>query len=1169
MNNNAFNKIEKSGLAGVSQYAINKYGFNHKDSSYLKGGKQYVVTKSKDGTKNHYKKTLRGDYEIVKTEEFPNNIKVTTNYRGANITHQTEGDQVRTKTQTEVMGANNLKRFSNYENNIENSTLKNNIPELQSSNLSKKNHIDVYKKNEQGDSFLKKTTNEQGETTHYKKDGSGTITRKDYANGHSITSQIDSMSKNLDNDQSAKSIVNTLGNEKEPTSIQKTPIHTSEIIRQKSIDNVKNQIDSVSKNLESLADTSENRTAKEDLEKEKHVLKGKLQALVEIRNQKDENKSDSTEMKDQQSVDNKNVKSEQKGDTKDESNKVDSSEKDISGNNKSETFEKEKFPYEVNHEDEKIAQEMESEIQNQYRAQASVDTLQGKHQTPMESWIERNDDNAVMEVKKDAKEIHDNVSAIDKALAAIDALNKKNSESPEQKVDILEQKLAEQEKTASPFMKKMGLFGRHLAKLKEGKNGKTWYGKIVDWQNKGGKYEKLGKKVLVGAGIAAVVGGIGGVAGAGIGAAMATQRILASAAAGAGASFLHKKMTQKGLEKDLSSYKNLRNKELSNKKSQLDDVNIRLSGDELKKLRSLRQQNKESGEKSEELEKLEKKYEKLNKERKVLFSKTRSNYKELVQRREFKNDSRNKLVAAGAGLLTGLGMRYGEDILDLINQQENVTSPVDVEKTDPSISKEKIDPSISKEKIPSPISSDAFINKDEGITHALKRQLESNPNIAEKLGVLNGKPTGSDLARIAKEFGYINDDGSDVRVLMGKGAAYELTLDDAGNPIVREHFGGQVTGETYTGETTKEIHTRGTKFEGANHEGIGKGSGEYEYLSNGQSQSGSQSSSFSSNTYQGVNPNMQSSGLSQTVDTQATNTLNNLGKIRDYPNNLGGTGMQVDGRFGSRYGNMITDRYTVKLFDSEGINLNQNTLWDLGYRPGGNGKFINENTGNTLYTWKDIYEQTDFDALELQHPELFTKNAGFNLDTASTVNNPAEPAYKKSTLNNGPIRQPFTQSTGHFEIIHDERGDIHIQSDSEFRFKGEMETGDFRNREIRLLEKNKFSVLEGVPIRMQKNIPELEGTAIIKLKNGQYAFAASAGSYTDPSNPGLAEARLETAMKKLGMPNHSEYSVANPELRGGVYGSRAFTPISDEQAKYIGKIYSEINRYTGENNPKL
>jgi hypothetical protein len=904
--------------------------------------------------------------------------------------------------------------------------------------------------------------------------------------------------------QHLKNNIEGSDNNKIQTEIRTEKTSTSEIIRNKSINTLKDQIDSVSKRLDAIGDNQTNNKDKEILEKERSYLEKKLETLGALGDQTQQNESRIENELSQDSSDLETVENLKK----------------------------------INTGFIKVTEQVSS--QN------------------VESKSEKRKDQ----------------SATDDALDAIkNIVIKKNPVSLEKKVTILEQKLAEQEKKASPFMKKMGLFGRHLSKLKEGKNGKTWYGKLVELQNKGGKYEKLGKKVLLGAGIAAVVGGIGGVAGAGIGAMMATQRILASAAAGAGASFLHKKITQKEVEKDLSRYKGLRNEELTNKKSQLENLNVRLTGDEFKKLRSLRQENKGSDKKTQELQDLEDRYEKFNQQRKTRFSETKKNYHELIHRRELKNDKNNKLWAAGAGLVTGLGLRYGEDILGLINSDESIsvnqeTTPIMTESVQETPESKLIIP--TPEKIESPISADAFINKGEGITHALKRQLEDNPDIAKKLGI-EGKATGSDLARIAKEFGYIKDDGSDVRVFMGKGAVYELTLDDAGKPIMKEHFGGRIEGDTYVGGTSKEIHTRGTNFEGSHHEGIGKGTGEYEYLPNQKSQS------ISSDTYKGINPNTQLSELSENIDIQATNTVNNPQIFQKYPNSLGGTGMQVDGRFGSKYGHMITDRYTVELFHSKGIHLNQDTFWDLGYRPEENGKFINENTGDKLYSWKDVYEQTDFKALELEHPELFSKNAGFNLNTAPILNNAPESVglnpNNAAMIDNGPTREAFTQSTGHFEVIHDEQGNIHIQSDSEFRFRGKMEVDDFRNREVRLLEKNKFKVIEGVPLRTQSNVPELMGTAVVKLKNGQYAFAASAGSFTDLSNPGLAEERLGSAMRKLGMPNHSEHSIANPTPQKGlsgrdVYTSRAFTPISEEQARYIGKIYSEINRYTGVNNPK-
>ncbi len=71
----------------------------------------------------------------------------------------------------------------------------------------------------------------------------------------------------------------------------------------------------------------------------------------------------------------------------------------------------------------------------------------------------------------------------------------------------------------------------------------------------------------------------------------------------------------------------------------------------------------------------------------------------------------------------------------------------------------------------------AIIQKGEGITHAYLRQLQESQELCDALGI-KGAPTGADAARLAMQHGYINPDGSDVRVFHGQGAAYDLELVD-------------------------------------------------------------------------------------------------------------------------------------------------------------------------------------------------------------------------------------------------------------------------------------------------------------------------------------------------------------------------------------------------------
>ncbi len=117
------------------------------------------------------------------------------------------------------------------------------------------------------------------------------------------------------------------------------------------------------------------------------------------------------------------------------------------------------------------------------------------------------------------------------------------------------------------------------------------------------------------------------------------------------------------------------------------------------------------------------------------------------------------------------------------------------------------------------VPADAVIGKGEGITHAYLRQLQDSPELCEALGI-KGVPSPADAARLAMEHGYISADGSEVRVMYGQGAAYDLEIID-GKVEVIESKGGDVCG--CSNPTFMEQHGLGAKFEGANHE-------TYEYI---------------------------------------------------------------------------------------------------------------------------------------------------------------------------------------------------------------------------------------------------------------------------------------------------------------------------------------------------
>ena len=118
--------------------------------------------------------------------------------------------------------------------------------------------------------------------------------------------------------------------------------------------------------------------------------------------------------------------------------------------------------------------------------------------------------------------------------------------------------------------------------------------------------------------------------------------------------------------------------------------------------------------------------------------------------------------------------------------------------------------------------SDALAQKGDGVTQVFKRQLDDNADLVkgfeEKLGMDYESNKPLFLKKMAEEFGYIDSNGDQVRILDGHGAGYQLQIDSDGNPNVQEIAGGKNT----------ETHAWGDGFE--------KGSAldNYEYPKNGE-----------------------------------------------------------------------------------------------------------------------------------------------------------------------------------------------------------------------------------------------------------------------------------------------------------------------------------------------
>ncbi len=196
--------------------------------------------------------------------------------------------------------------------------------------------------------------------------------------------------------------------------------------------------------------------------------------------------------------------------------------------------------------------------------------------------------------------------------------------------------------------------------------------------------------------------------------------------------------------------------------------------------------------------------------------------KEIEKSIEKKN--RNQLLArAGAGLLVGFGTSYGIQAAGGQTLYEDAYRSIKGGAPEggstvhhPQIGGTPIEKKpgmISSQEKPTHISDYAKVRATEGITHALKAQLENNTELAQKLGYpLSGTTMEKAhfLMNMAKSHGYIDDTG-EIRV--GEvGAAYVLNAD------------GSITEYAPDGTTSVETHVEG----GSNND-LSGGNESYEY----------------------------------------------------------------------------------------------------------------------------------------------------------------------------------------------------------------------------------------------------------------------------------------------------------------------------------------------------
>lgn len=494
-----------------------------------------------------------------------------------------------------------------------------------------------------------------------------------------------------------------------------------------------------------------------------------------------------------------------------------------------------------------------------------------------------------------------------------------------------------------------------------------------------------------------------------------------------------------------------------------------------------------------------------------------------------KNKWRTRIDTAGR-ILGGFSLRGIEEIFaenggDFIPEEIETSEPVneEIETSEPVAVEQQEDG-------PQNISKDIFINKGEGITHALLRQLHANADLRETFGI-EGNATGSDAARIAKEFGYINEDGSEVRVYMGQGAGYELTFDEQGNPIVREYKGGEIKDDFYEGGEKIERHMKGSPFEGNNIE-------EYEYL---HTKKGLENTPLQTNTSSGIN--------TSSLEGVSVPNNENLFSEHSFPGRVYPGHMYLQpGIFDENFKAILGDQAVAKLFEQHGIPFTQENFEKLGFRHITGGPrathFINihDETRN-YYGWKDIYER--FNIAE-------AKEKYFNTAPSYSALGAVDVPLNETIENN--VEEVRTQAIGPFNVSYD--GNIQNLNQN-FKFDGPIDN-EFSNREMRLIEKGK---MEKVMVINDNRFGIFNNTHMVKLTNGQYALEMGGNAKDAVSSQSEVGNNIRQVLNSFGMQESTARHYVTQPLEGTEgYSTRIYVPLSDEQARLIGTTFYDIGK---------
>lgn len=407
-------------------------------------------------------------------------------------------------------------------------------------------------------------------------------------------------------------------------------------------------------------------------------------------------------------------------------------------------------------------------------------------------------------------------------------------------VDSLEMELIKEDAKKGKIDKALDLYGGKVIEkfrdYKENTKVGRAFVKWTNWMNKGGKMGRFTKRVLLGAGVGAIIGvaASGGLAAAGVvGAGFTGARIIGSTLASGVASLTHKALTKKGLEQKVDGYASMYNKEIDTKLTDKLELVDKVSGQRIdardrKYLNELREKrdNPEKSLTQKEAAALEA-MERIRLEHARSYDRSKDNYRELVNRVRTKNERNNLIVSVLTGITVGVGSNiasnfYGlrgdaieaivnPDIQTPVSTIINEGDVITINEGDTIINQagESLDPDSVPEDTPietieldevviestpniessGPIS----IESGDGYTHIIKKAFEVNPELFEKFNV-GENMSASESFEIAKKIGIVNPDGTSEFRLYNTNGTIEFELKEGELTLIERNASGKELG---------------------------------------------------------------------------------------------------------------------------------------------------------------------------------------------------------------------------------------------------------------------------------------------------------------------------------------------------------------------------------------